>query len=233
VSEKGNGVRIHKEEIMHINHKVRLGETFLVLSLALAGCGVGGKGAPAQPAATPSSSMVLIGTASIATVPPLPVQTLEFSNLKALQKTASFPIWLPGFVPKGLQFQRGYISDYADGSQDIELFYSEPGDLTDINLKTMMIEMSEPGQPISLDSIFNQFKETAWDVREIQVRGQAGFSYWSPCGACSNSAVLFWHEDNVDIHITLFGNWPAPEESHPHSLDEVMLLVAEGLKATP
>ena len=216
---------------MNENCKLRLVSIFLLL--ALVGCGVDGKGAPAQPAATPSSSMVLIGTASIATVPPLPVQTLEFSNLKALQKSARFPIWLPGFVPKGLLFLHGYISDYADGSQDIELFYSEPGDLTDVNLKTMMIEMSEPTPPISLDSIFNQFKETAWDVREIQMRGQAGFSYWSPCGACSNSAVLFWHEDNVDIHITLFGNWPAPDESHPHSLDEVMLLVAEGLKTTP
>jgi hypothetical protein len=203
------------------------------LLLALVGCGTDGKGATVQPAATPSSSMVLMGTTSMATVPPLPVQTLKFSNLRALQKSASFPIWLPGFVPKGLLFQRGYISEYANGSQDIELFYSEPGDLTDVNLKTMMVEMSEPGQLISLNSIFNRFKETAWDVREIQVRGQAGFSYWTPCGACSNSAVLFWREDNVDIHITLFGNWPAPDESHPHALDEVMLLVAQGLKTTP
>jgi hypothetical protein len=219
------------EENMQINRKQLFFIAFLLL--ALAGCGTGGQVHPSQPEATPSSNMVLTGTASTATVPAMAMQTLEFSNLEALQKTASFPIWLPGFIPKSLLFQRGYIEDYADGSQDIELFYSEPGDLTDVNLKTMMVEMSEPTPPITLDSIFNQFKETAWDVREIQVRGLEGFSYWTPCGACSNSAVLFWREDNLDIHIRLFGNWPAPDESHPHSLDEVMLLVAEGLKATP
>jgi hypothetical protein len=216
---------------MNENCKLRLVSIFLLL--ALVGCGVDGKGAPAQPEAIPSSSMVLIGNTSTATVPPLPEQTLEFSNLKALQKSARFPIWLPGFVPKGLLFLHGYISDYADGSQDIELFYSEPGDLTDINLKTMMIEISEPAPPITLDSIFHQFKLTAWDVREIKVRGLDGYSYWTPYGAMTNSAGLFWHEDNKDIRITLNGNWPAPDESHPHSLDEVMLLVAEGLKTTP
>lgn len=205
----------------------------IMVALALAGCGVDGQGTLLKTEATPSSSMVLIGTPTMATLPPLPVQTLEFSNLKALQKNARFPIWLPGFLPKGLLFLHGYISDYADGSQDIELFYSEPGDLTDINLKTMMIEMSEPAPPITLDSIFHQFKLTAWDVREIKVRGLDGYSYWTPYGAMNNSAGLFWHEDNKDIRITLNGNWPAPDESHPHSLDEAMLLVAEGLKATP
>ena len=152
---------------------------------------------------------------------------------KSLRKTARFPIWMPGFVPKGLLFQRGYIEDYANGSQNVELFYSALGDQTDINLKTMVIVMSEPGQPISLDSIFHQFKVTILDVREIQVRGQEGFSYWTPCGACNNSAVLFWREDNVDFRITLNGNWPAPDDSHPHALDAVLLLIAEGLKTTP
>jgi hypothetical protein len=213
--------------------KKRLWMVSVIVTLALAGCGTGGKGATVQPEATPGNGMGLTGTASTATVPPLPMQSLEFSNLEALRKTARFPIWLPGFVPKGLLFQRGYIEDYADGSQAVSLFYSEPGDLTDVNLKTMDVVMSTPAPPITLDSIFHQFKLTAWDVREIQVRGLDGYSYWTPYGAITNSAGLFWREDDMNIRITLIGDWPAPDESHPHALDEVMLLVAEGLKATP
>ena len=71
-----------------------------MVALVLAGCVIRGKGAPVQPEATSSRSMVLIGTASTATVPAMPVQTLEFSNFESLRKTARFPIWMPGFVPK-------------------------------------------------------------------------------------------------------------------------------------
>ena len=101
------------------------------------------------------------------------------------------------------------------------------------NLMGLFIQMTEPGQPITLDSIFHPFKVTALDVREIQVRGQVGFSYWTPAAAMSNSAVLFWREDDVDIQITLTGNWPGPDESHPHELDDLLLKIAGSMQTKP
>ena len=105
------------------------------------------------------------------------MQNLEFTDLCAVRKSARFPVRLTEFVPKGLPFYHAYISDYADGSENVSLLYSEPGDPLDANLKSLFIQMTEPGQPVTLDSIFHQFKVTALDVREIQVRGQEGSSY--------------------------------------------------------
>jgi len=51
----------------------------------------------------------------------MPVQNLEFTDLGAVRKFARFPIWLPEFIPKGLPFYRTYISDYADGSENVSL----------------------------------------------------------------------------------------------------------------
>lgn len=49
----------------------------------------------------------------------------------------------------------------------------------------------------------------------------------------SNSAVLFWREYNVDIQITLNGDWLEPDESHPHALDDLLLKIAGSMQTKP
>jgi len=177
-----------------------------------------------------SSTVALTGTA---TPPLLPAQYLEFSDLSAAQKAARFPLLLPGSVPNDLPFYKVWISDYADGSENVRLFYQESGDPLDANLKSLDIQMAETNQPLTLDSITHQFKETPLDVREVQVRGQTGYSYWIPSGAAGNSAVLTWREGTVDIRISLSGDWPEPDASHPHALDDLLLKIAGSLQTSP
>lgn len=178
----------------------------------------------------PSPAPAITGTA---TPPPLPVQYWEFSDLSAAQKAAGFPLWLPSSVPDGLPFYKAWISDYADGSENVRVVYSELGDPLDANLKGVDIQMTQTEKPLTLDSITHQFKVTAWDVREVQVRGQTGYSYWEPGGAAGNSAHLDWREGMVNFSISLYGNWPGPDESHPHALDDLLLKIAGSLQTRP
>jgi hypothetical protein len=140
---------------------------------------------------------------------------------------------VPGSVPDDLPFYKAWISDYTDGSENIRVSYLEPGDPLDANLKSLDIQMTETNQPLTLDSIMHQFRETPLDVREIQVRGQTGYSYWMPSGAAGNSAVLTWREGTVDIRISLSGDWPEPDTSHPHALDDLLLKIAGSLQTSP
>jgi hypothetical protein len=194
-------------------------------------------GAALTPAATPAVSRTLFaslsGTPGIATPPLQPTQYLEFSNLSEAQKAAKFSIWLPGFIPDDLPLYKAWISDYADGSENVRIFYQEPGAPLDANLKSLDIQMTETNQPVTLDSVTHQFKETALDVCEVPVRGQAGYSYWTPAVAAGNSAVLTWREGTVNIRISLSGDWPEPDASHPHGLDSTLLKIAESLQTMP
>jgi len=183
---------------------------------------------PIPPVTT--STLALAGSA---TPPPLPVQSLTFSDLSAAQKAARFPLWLPGSIPDDLPFYKAWVSDYADGSENIRVSYLEPGDPLDANLKSLDIQMTETNQPLTLDSIMHQFRETPLDVREVPVRGQTGYSYWMPSGAAGNSAVLTWREGMVDIRISLSGDWPKPDASHPHALDDLLLKIAGSLQTSP
>ena len=185
------------------------------------------------PLSIPSATSSMLALAGTATPPALPVQYLEFSDLSAAQKAAKFPLWLPGSIPDDLPFYKAWISDYADGSENVRLFYQEPGAPLDANLKSLDIQMTETNQLLTLDSITHQFKETALDVREVQVRGQTGYTYWIQSGAAGNSAILTWREGTVDIRISLSGDWPEPDASHPHTLDDLLLKIAGTLQTNP
>ena len=177
-----------------------------------------------------SSKLPLTGTA---TPPMLPVQYLEFSDLSAAQKAARFPLRLPGSVPDDLPFYKAWISDYADRSENVRLFYQELGDPINANLKSLDIQTAETNQPLTLDSINHQFRETQLDLRQVEVRGQDGYSYWIPSEAAGNSAVLIWREGTVDIRISLSGDWPQPDASHPHALEDLLLKIAGSLQTRP
>jgi hypothetical protein len=163
----------------------------------------------------------------------MPAQYLEFSNLSSAQKAAKFSIWLPSPIPDNLPFYKAWISDYADGRENVRVVYLESGDPLDSNLKSLDIQMTETNQPLTLDSITHQFRETALDIREVQVRGQGGYSYWTPSAAAGNSAVLTWREGKVNIQISLSGDWPQPDASHPHALDDLLLKIAGSLQTQP
>jgi len=220
----------------------RLSRHFPIIAISiLAAC----QPAPSQPDFSPtaealrtpspirSATQANLALAGSATPAPLPTQYLEFSDLSAAQKAAWFPVGLPGSVPEDLPFYKAWISDYADGSENIRVVYRAPGDPLDANLKSIDIQMTRIDQPISLDSITHQFKETPQDVREVPVRGQTGFSYWIPCGAAGNSAVLTWREGTVNFRISLSGDWPPPDTSQPHALDGLLLKIADSLQTRP
>jgi hypothetical protein len=242
---------------MHINNKLWL--MSVVLLLGLAGCGTLRPSHPQPTKVPPSGAFVLTDVASMlpaaeATLTPSPIrsateaklifadsatlapfltQYLEYSDLSAAQKATWFPVGLPNSIPEGLPFYKAWISDYANGSENIRVLYMEPGNPLDANLKSIDIQMTKTNQPITLDSITHQFKEMPHDVREVSVRGQTGFSYWISSVAAGNSAVLTWREGTVNFRISVSGDWPQPDANHPHALDEVMLKIAEALQTKP
>lgn len=159
-----------------------------------------------------------------------PTTSSEFSSLSDLQKVTKFPIWLPTYFPDNLPFYKAWINNYANGDQNVRVLYSEPGNSPDANLKSLDIQMTLTNEIISSDSIAQQFKITALDIREVQVRGQTGFTYWARSGAAGNSAYLVWREGNINFSISLFGAWPQPDESNPHGLDDMLIKIAKSLQ---
>ena len=188
--------------------------------------------APRTPSPIRSATEAKLAFAGSATPAPLPTQYLEFSDLSAAQK-AWFPVGLPGSILDNLPFYKAWVSNYADGSENFRMLYMQPGDPLDANLKSVDIQMTRFNQPLSLDSITHQFKETPRDVREVQVRAQTGYSYWGSSGAGGNFAVLTWREGDVNFRIALSGNWPQPDASHPHALDDLLLKIADSLQTRP
>jgi hypothetical protein len=193
--------------------------------------------APTEATRTPSpirsATEAKLALAGSVTPAPLPTQYLEFSDLRDAQKATWFPVGLPVSIPEDLPFYKAWISDYADGSENIRVVYTEPGDPLDANLKSIDIQMTKTNQNITLDSITHQFKETPQDVREVPVRGQTGYSYWISSGAAGNSAVLTWREGTVNFRISLSGDWPQPDANHPHGLDDLLLKIAGSLQTKP
>jgi hypothetical protein len=177
-----------------------------------------------------ASSTSTASTPDTVTLPSLPTQYLEFSNLSDLQKVTKFPIWLPTYIPDNLPFYKGWISDYANGNENIRLLYSEHGYSLDANLKSLEVQMKMTDEIISRDSISHQFKVIALDMQEVQVRGQTGFTYWTRSVAAGNASYLIWREGTFNFSVSLFGAWSQPDESNPHGLDNILLMIAKSLQ---
>ena len=167
---------------------------------------------------------------STATFVSTPTHYLEFVNLSDLQQAAKFPIWLPTYIPDNLPFYKGWISDYANGDEHVRLVYSEAGDSPDANPKSLDIQMEKADEIISMDSITEQSKVIVLDVREVQVHGQTGFTYWTESLVAGNSAYLVWREGTINFSVSLSGDWPQPDESNPHGLDNMLLTIARSLR---
>lgn len=155
--------------------------------------------------------------------------TSEYQTLPDLRKGSSFVLLLPTFLPESLPFSKAWLFHYADGSEAARILYRQPGDSLDANLNAVDLLITKTDKPVTLDSVTHQFRQTAWDVDEVQVRGQAGYAYWSPGAAQGNSAVLTWREGGLNIQITLLGDWPQPNEQHPRGLDELLMQIAQSL----
>ena len=166
-----------------------------------------------------------------ATSAPRPLRSFEFAELSDAQNAATFPLLTPTFIPENLPFHRAWASDYEDGSQSVRILYTVPSDKLDANQKMVDVQLTKTDAPVTLDLVTHQFKVTALDVRDVQVRGQTGYTYWSPAVTAGNSAVLMWREGQLNIKITLFGAWPQPDKSNPHRLDDLLLKIAESLRA--
>jgi hypothetical protein len=129
----------------------------------------------------------------------------DYSNLSELQEDTDFPIWLPAYIPDNLPFCKGRIADYANGDQNVMLVYSEPGNSRYPKRRSLSIQMTMTDEIISSDSIARQLKVTALDIREIQVRGKAGYAYWTRSVSTGNSAYLVWREEEFNFSLSLSG----------------------------
>jgi hypothetical protein len=162
--------------------------------------------------------------------PGQPTEYLEFSDLADAQAAASFPLWTPAFIPDDLGFYKAWVSNYADGSENIRILYAEPGEPRDANRKILDLQMIRTEEVISRETITRQLKVNALDIREVQVRGQTGFTYWTQSGAGGNSSILTWREGICNIRLSLYGDWPQPDEKDPHRLDDLLIAIAESLQ---
>jgi hypothetical protein len=160
-----------------------------------------------------------------------PTEYLEFSDLTEAESAATFPLWLPAFIPDDLGFYRAWVSNYADGSENVRILYAKPGDtLRDPSRKMLDSQMTRTEEVVSRETITRQLKVNALDIREVQVRGQTGFAYWTQSGAGGNSSILTWREGTCNIRLSLFGDWPQPDEMNPHRLDDLLTKIAESLQ---
>ncbi len=183
------------------------------------------------PTASATSVPITIVPASSATLAPgQPIEYLEFSDLAEAQAAATFPLWLPALIPDDLGFYKAWVSNYVDGSENVRILYAEPGDTLGASRKMLDLQMTRTEEGVSRDAIARQLKVSALDVREVQVRGQTGSTYWTQSVAGGNSSVLTWREGTFNIHLSLFGDWPQPDEDNPHRLDDLLIEIAESLQ---
>ncbi len=175
---------------------------------------------------------VITPALSATLAPGQPIQYLEFSDLTEAEAAATFPLWIPAFIPDDLEFYRAWHSNYADGNENIRILYAEPGEPRDASRKMLDLQMTRTEEVISRETITRPLKVNALDIREVQVRGQTGFTYWTQSGAGGNSSILTWREGKFNIHLSLFGDWPQPDEMNPHRLDDLLVKIAESLQTT-
>ena len=187
----------------------------------------------ATQAASPTPTWTPTATGEPSTATPIPQlgRYLVFSSLEAARSAAGFPLMAPGFIPADLPFSGGWLMDNADGSETVQLNYVESGNPLDASLRYVFVSQTRSNQPITPAAAVQQRREVAWDVQIVQVRGQSGFSYWSPGNASGNSAHLIWREGSINYEIDLYGNWPEPDESNPHRLDSLLLQIAASLQS--
>jgi hypothetical protein len=172
---------------------------------------------------------LIAGVTETVISPSIPIQNLEFSNLSDLTKATKLQIWIPTNIPDNLPFYKAWITDYANGNQNVRLLFAKPGISLDANSKSLDMQVMVTDEIVSRNSITHQFKVIALDVKEVQVRGQTGFTYWTKSVAAGNSAFLVWREGTVNFSLSLFGNWPPPDESNTHGLDNMLLMIAKAL----
>lgn len=161
----------------------------------------------------------------------LPIRHLEYSSLDQLRAEAPFPLYLPGYLPPEVTFYKAWVSEYANGDQNVRILYEEPGDPHQALLKAVDIQMMLTESVLSLDSLLNQPKANPLDILEVNVRGRQGFTYWQRSVAMGNWATLAWRENSMNFTISLYGDWPFPREDNPHILDPLLLRIAESLEA--
>ncbi len=173
---------------------------------------------------------VITPALSATLAPGLPTEYLEFSDLTEAEAAPTFPLWIPAFIPDDLEFYRAWHSNYADGSENIRILYAEPGEPRDASRKMLDLQMTRTEEVISRETITRQLKVNALDIREVQVRRQTGFAYLTQSGAGGNSSILTWREGTCNIRLSLFGDWPQPDEMNPHRLDDLLVKIAESLQ---
>lgn len=204
---------------------------FIILMTGLSSCRHGSPVISLSPTVNSPVPTVYVPSETATTLgPSMPTQYLEFASLDDLLKTARFQIMVPTSIPDNLPFSKAWTTDYANGDQNIRLLYSEPGNALDANIKLIDIQMKMTAELVTKETIAAQFKIAPLDLQGVEVRGQTGFTYWTQSGAAGNSASLTWREVNINFTISLFGNWPAPDNSNPHGLDNLLITIANSLQ---
>ncbi|MCL4561827.1 MAG: hypothetical protein M1281_14620 [Chloroflexi bacterium] len=167
------------------------------------------------------------------TAVPLPTPELyrEYSTLLEAGQVALFNILTPGFVPDGLPFAKASVSDYPGGLQEVRQWYLQPAGQPDANQKMLFVELSNSPEAVTPDTLNRQLKTTALDVRETMVGGAAGYLWWQQSGSGGNSAWLAWRDGELNVYLSLSGDWPQPDAANPHGLDTALLNIAASMDA--
>jgi hypothetical protein len=184
---------------------------------------------PSQDTPEPSLEMAE-ATATLLPTPEPPTIHREFTSLLEAGQMSLFPIVTPGFVPEDLPLSKISANYYADGHEELFLNYTIPIDQPDANHKLLIAALSNAAEPETRETITRR-KEVVLDLQEVTVGGQTGLIYWSPSVAAGNSAHLEWRLGELNIHLILYGNWPAPDEQQPHRLDGLLLQIAASFQA--
>jgi hypothetical protein len=178
-----------------------------------------------------SSPLSAMATQTAAAVtPPVQKSYEEFASLNQLQEQTPFKIWTPAFVPDDLPFLKGWMAEFMDGSQEVALIYSEPGDPADATLRNLEIRITKTDKTLSMDLIHHQFRIIPLNLTIANMHGQAGYFYWTASVATGNSAHLEWRENGFNFSIELFGDWPQPDAIDPGRLNPLLFQVADGLQ---
>ncbi len=160
-----------------------------------------------------------------------PTSRLEFASLAEAGQMSSFPIVTPDYVPDDLPLPIIVSHVYADGHEEWYLYYSRPAKTAAVSDRLLVVVLSNAIEPVSRENLNPPERTAALDVQEVSFGGQTGFTYWSPSATMGNSAHLEWRAGELNMHLVLFGDWPAPDEGQPHLLDDLLLRIAASFQS--
>jgi hypothetical protein len=165
-------------------------------------------------------------------LPPTETSRVEYTDINELLTQAPFRPWLPTYVPEGFSLSKSWVAGYNDGSQQVGLAYSVPGESVDNPLKQLIIVITKTSQEISLDWLFHQpdmVPDTGpSSVLIIPIHQQDAY-FWTNFPPRGFTDVLDWREAGINFHVSLFSDWTVLEEGTVYQPSDIISQVANSM----